>query len=334
MLAYKLIRLNAVSLIAGLWLLLPFALMGQTDVHRDQDLQKAVEAIAATHQGKLTLYAEDIKTGETVSIQPDEQVQTASVIKLTILYEALEQIRSGKVKLEDPLTLKKEDQVPGSGLLLFFDVPQSLTLKDALTLMVVMSDNTATNLVIEHLGMAAIDERIEGMGLRKTYLYNKVFSHTRPSLSPEREAEHKKFGLGSTTAREMASVMKRFYACDLGSPAQTVDHELCHTALTMLGNQFYRDTIPRYLDGWNAPGTGDGTAIGNKTGSLDEVRNDVALVSGKSGPMVISMFTYDNKDQSWRPDNEAELTIAKIAKAIVSAWSPEGLDPNAYNPKR
>jgi beta-lactamase class A len=65
--------------------------------------------------------------------------------------------------------------------------------------------------------------------------------------------------------------------------------------------------------------------IGNKTGSLDEVRNDVAVIYSKNGPIVISAFTYDNQDKSWNNENAAELLIANIAKTIVETWSPQGL---------
>lgn len=201
--------------------------------------------------------------------------------------------------------------------------------------MIIMSDNTATNLVIDHLGLEAINRRIEEMGLRRTYLYRKVFAHSTPPLSPERQAEHNKFGLASTTAREMAVVMKRIYSCQLGTPdnpARESDIALCTAAMTMLGNQFYRGCIARYLDGWNAPDSGTGTAVGSKSGSLDDVRNDVAIVAAKRGPIIISAFTFDNADQSWQVDNQAEITIAKIAKAIVTTWSPEGLAPNEYKP--
>ena len=75
------------------------------------------------------------------------------MIKLAILYEALEQVREGKVHFDDRITVTKADQVPGSGVLLFFDTPLSVTLKDALTMMIVMSDNSASNLVMDHLGI-------------------------------------------------------------------------------------------------------------------------------------------------------------------------------------
>jgi beta-lactamase class A len=138
-------------------------------------LRSQLQSIVAQHHGKVALFAENLQTHETVAISPDEPVQTASVIKLAILYEALEQVRAGKTHLDDKLTLKAADQVEGSGVLLFFDTPLPLTLKDALTLMIVMSDNTATNLVIDHLGLANIDARIAALGLKDTYLYKKVF---------------------------------------------------------------------------------------------------------------------------------------------------------------
>jgi beta-lactamase class A len=92
----------------------------------------------------------------------------------------------------------------------------------------------------------------------------------------------------------------------------------------MLRNQFYRNTIPRFLEKLDSSETGSG--IASKTGSLNAVRNDVAIVAGKSGPMVLSIFTYENDDKSWTADNAAEMIIARLAKEIVEAWSPQGLD--------
>src|ERR1700733_9785560 len=115
-------------------------------------LTAQVQAIAAEHHGDVALFAENLKTHETVALSPDTPVQTASVIKLAILYEALEQVRSGKSHFDDRITVTKADQVPGSGMLLFFDTPLTLTLKDILTMMVVVSDNSATNMAIDHLG--------------------------------------------------------------------------------------------------------------------------------------------------------------------------------------
>lgn len=138
-------------------------------------------------------------------------------------------------------------------------------------------------------------------------------------------ADQKRFGLGKTTAREMAALMTKIVQCDLaepGKPAQPGDQALCEVAWKMLHQQFYRSAVPRYLDGM-AGATSD--SIANKTGSLDAVRNDVAAISTKNGMVIISAFTFDNKDHSWGAEQEGELTIAKLARAIVQSWSPEGL---------
>jgi beta-lactamase class A len=286
-------------------------------------LQAQVQAIAAEHHGDVALFAENLKTHDTVAISPDTPVQTASVIKLAILYEALEQVRSGKAHFDDRITLTAADQVAGSGVLLFFDAPLPLTLKDVLTMMIVMSDNSAANMAIDHLGLENIDDRIAKLGLKDTYLYKKIFTPAPPGMLMP--ADQKRFGLGKTTAREMAGLMTKIVRCELAEPGSTPrpgDPALCDVALKMLHLQFYRSAIPRYLDGM--PGATSGS-IANKTGSLDAVRNDVAAISTKNGMVVISAFTYNNKDRSWGADHEAELTIAKLARAIVQSWSPDGL---------
>jgi beta-lactamase class A len=302
------------------------AFLGAAGAHAQStsaSLGSQVRAIATEHRGDIALFAENLKTHEIVAISPDTPVQTASVIKLAILYEALEQVRSGKAHFDDKVVLTKTDQVPGSGVLLFFDAPLSLSLKDVLTMMIVMSDNSATNLVIDHLGLENINARIAKLGMKDTYLYKKVF--TPVPAGTVMPADQKRFGLGKTTAREMAGLMSKIVGCELaepGSPAQVADAALCDVAMKMLRVQFYRSAIPRYLDGM--PGvTSD--SIANKTGSLDAVRNDVAAVSTTNGIVIISAFTFNNKDHSWGAEQEGELTIAKLARAIIKSWSPDGL---------
>jgi beta-lactamase class A len=294
----------------------------------DAALEAQLQAIAAAHHGKVTLYAHNLKTGQTASLKPDEPVQTASVIKLGILLDAAEQIRAGKASLDEGLTLTKANQVQGSGVLSILDTPLNLTLRDTLTLMVVLSDNTATNMAIDRLGLAHIDATIQAAGLKDTWLYKKVFlppSGTVPADQP-------KFGLGKTTAREMASVMERLATCRLsldGSPPLPRDGAICGAMLHMLRSQQDRNSLPRYLETLD---TGEhGSAIANKTGALNAVRNDVALIATKAGPVVIAAFTQDNQDQRWTGDNEAEKTLGRLAKAVVDRWSPSGLDAEDFN---
>jgi beta-lactamase class A len=268
-----------------------------------------------------------------VSLNAELPVQTASVIKLTILFEAMEQVRAGKAAWDERLTLAKGDGVGGSGVLGMLDAPLQLTLKDVLTLMIVMSDNTATNLAIDRFGVDAVNARIAWMGLKDTHLYKKI---GKPATGPM-PADQPKFGLGKTTAREMAVVMERIGRCGLAGPGEvattvtrTRDAEICGVGLKMLRNQFYRETIPRYLEKLDATETGSG--IASKTGSLDHVRADVAIVAGKSGPMVLSIFTFENVDTSWTVDNEGEVLIGRLARRIVDAWSPAGLDGKTLVP--
>jgi beta-lactamase class A len=312
------------GLVLTLLVVLPMALRAQAIASKPDDaLTRRVQAIAAEHHGDVALFAVDLQTHATVELNADTPVQTASVIKLGILYEAMEQVRAGKVHWDDKITLRKEDQVQGSGVLLFFDTPLPLTLKDVLTMMVVMSDNSASNLAMDHIGIANVDKRLALLGLKDTYLYKKIFTPVPPGVTMP--ADQKKFGLGKTTAREMAALMVKIATCDLATPeapAAAGDAAICRVTQRMLHLQFYRNAIPRYLDGM--PGaTGD--SIANKTGSLNAVRNDVAAVSTKSGMVVISCFTYNNKDQSWGAEQEGEITIAKIAREIVKSWSPDGL---------
>jgi beta-lactamase class A len=303
-------------------------------------VQAMVSTRAAAGKGKTALYAVQLNTGKEIAVDADVPVQTASVIKLGILYEAMVQVRAGKAAWDEPIVLNKGEAVPGSGILTFLDAPLTITLKDALTLMVIMSDNTATNLMIDQFGIENVNARMESLGLQNTHLYKKVF---KPAVGPM-PADQPKFGLGKTTPREMAMLMTRIGTCGLRRapppphvelgvgivapmflPMDEGDRAVCDAALKMLKNQFYRETVPRYLESADVTTTG-GVAIASKTGSLDAVRNDVAIVAGRSGLMVLAIFTYDNADHGWTADNEGELTIARLAKEIVTAWSPEGLD--------
>lgn len=290
-----------------------------------ESLQQTLEFIAGLHHGDVALFAENLKTGETVGIRPDEAVPTASVIKLAILYAAMQQVRAGAARLDDPLIMRKNDQVPRSGVLLFFDTPMTLTLKDALTMMIVLSDNTATNLVIDYIGFAAINSCIQKIGLKNTCLYRKALRPAEAS-APD---DHKRFGLGKTTPREIAQLMQKIISgnfSEQGAPSRAGDEYLRDLMLYMLRNQFYQGSIPRYL---GAMYTDTDSLIANKTGELNAVRNDVAAIDSNNGMLILSIFTYNNHDQSWSVENEGCLTIAKLAKAIVSAWSPEDLqNPN------
>jgi beta-lactamase class A len=299
----------------------------QATLKEDTQLDEQLQSIAAAHRGMVALYAHNLKTGQTASIKPDEPVQTASVIKMGILLDAAEQVRAGKASYDEKLVLTHENQVQGSGVLGQLTAPLTLTLRDILHLMVVLSDNTATNVAIDRLGLAHINATLVAAGLKQTVLYKKVYVAATGPMP----ADQPKFGLGKTTAREMASIMERFAECRLNldnSVPLPVDGPLCGAILHMLRQQQDRDDLPRYLEALDT--SEHGSAIANKTGALDRVRNDVALIATKNGPVVIAGFTWANEDQRWTGDNEAQKTLGKLAEAIVLRWSPGGLDAAGF----
>jgi len=279
---------------------------------QDTGLEAQLRALTAKYQGNVALFATDLSSGKTVALNAEVPVPTASIIKLAVLFDALKEVQSGRAKLSEPLRLSAGNQVEGSGVLAQFDTPLKITLKDALTMMIVVSDNTATNMVIDRLGLKSIDARIRWMGLRDTWLYKKVF---KPAAQPA-PADQKVFGLGKTTAREMGQIMQRFATCNLRAPTVSAppsagDRKLCDAAIKMLKAQTDQMAIPRYLGN---------VVVANKTGALDSVRNDVAIVYAQNGPIIISAFTHENKDTQWTPENAGQILIATLAKTIVERW--------------
>ena len=300
------------------------------------DLQKQVNKMASRFHGKAALYAINMKTGDTVALNADQPVQTASVIKLPIMVETFAEVAAGQRGLDDKLVLTKDNQVPGSGILAQLQPGLQVTLYDAVVLMMDLSDNTATNMVIDHIGIPPVNARVKAMGLKDTYLYKKIFKQAEGPMPPDQA----KFGLGKTTAREMAEVMESIEGCATGAkppapaPANwngVSDPGRCRQMIQIMRNQQQnRNMIPHYLETIDT--SDEGSAIADKVGELDDVRADVAVVYSKAGPIVISVFTYDNKDQTWTPENEAELLIARMAKLIVNTWSPTGLEPPKGGP--
>jgi beta-lactamase class A len=275
---------------------------------------------ARHHRGKVSLYARSLKTGQTVAINPDAPVNTASVIKMAIMLEAMYQVKDGRASFNETLPLRREDQVSGSGVLFLFHTPTDINFETAIVLMITQSDNTAANLVLARVGRDNVNQRMRSMGWPMTTSIRPIGRPAEGDQSPEL----KPFGIGRTTAREMAGLLESISRCDLG------DKTLCARMVDIMEHQFWRNGIPHYLE--DADTTEVPSHVANKTGSLDHVRNDVGIVFTKDGPIVISAFTYDNTDTSWTPENEGELLIAKMARTIVSGWAPGGLGRETASP--
>src|SRR3954468_18932451 len=225
----------------------------------DETMQHLMETLVRRHHGKVSLYARHLPSGRTVAIDPDVPVNTASVIKVAIMLEAMYQVKEGRVSLDDVLPLRKEDQVSGSGVLLLFRAPAQVNLETAIALMIAQSDNTATNLVLAHIGRDNVNRRLRALGFTLTTSIRPISRPKEGDQSPEL----KPFGIGRTTAREMAGILESIVNCDLD------DQKLCARMVDMMQHQFWRNCIPHYLE--DADTTEVASHIANKTGSLDHV---------------------------------------------------------------
>jgi len=161
-------------------------------------LQRVLERMSAGHAGMIAFYAKNLSDGRTVALASDVPVKTASVIKLALFLEAFRQVDAGVHRLDETVTLDSVNRVAGDGVLGFLRPGLTLTVDDALFLMMALSDNTATNLLIDRFGVDSVNENSKRLGVTQTHLYKKVLvpaSHPMP-------ADQKQFGLGKTTARE------------------------------------------------------------------------------------------------------------------------------------
>jgi beta-lactamase class A len=267
-------------------------------------LQGRLEARAAAHRGVVGIAVIDLQTGDSLAIRGEEPFPTASVIKVPILVELFHQVQHGRLRLEDPLVLLEADKKPGSGILQHFAAPHQLTVADAAFLMIAHSDNTATNLLIDKVGIHAVGSRMDSLGLTRTTLHSKLFSR-ESSIAPDSSA---RYGVGVTTPLEMA----RLFA--LLHQGKAVSAQASAQMVELLKKQFYRAMIPRHLPG---------VTVANKTGSVDAARVDCGIVDAAARAFVLCVFTKENQDRSWRLDNEAEVLIGDVARIVHGGLTRE-----------
>src|SRR6185503_13324278 len=139
-------------------------------------LDDQVKPIVSSFKGKVSLFAKNLDTGETYGLNPDERVRTASTIKIAVMIEVFARVAEGKAKWTDEVVLTKEKKVSGSGILAELSDGLKLTLRDAVNLMMMISDNTATNLVLDVLTTDAVNARMESLGFKQIKIMRKVGS--------------------------------------------------------------------------------------------------------------------------------------------------------------
>jgi beta-lactamase class A len=267
-------------------------------------LRVPLERRMAQHKGTVGLYVKDLTSGEVLSIRGSEQFPSASIIKVPILAELFAQVQRGPIKLTDPLLMLAADQRPGSGVLQFLSTPHTLTVGDAATLMIILSDNSATNLIIDKVGIRNVNARMDSLGLKQTRLHAKVFLGSSTTIDT---AATRQWGLGVTTPEEMGTLFEKLYR------GSVVSDSASKQMLDMLRKNFDYEEIPRLLPA--------GVSVAHKTGKLDASRSDCGIVYNDGRDYVLCIFTRDNQDRSWRMDTEARVTIGELSRMVHDGMS-------------
>jgi len=259
--------------------------------------------------GYFGVAARDLTQGRELFINADKTFNTASVIKVPIMIELFRRVYEDNVSLDDRLILEDKFRTGGSGILKEFRSGLQLTLWDLCVAMIALSDNVATNMLIDYLGIDAINRCMDSLGAYNTRLHRMVGFK---SIKPDQPK-----GLGRTTPREMMMIFQKLAEGDVIS--ESASEEM----IAILAKQHDRNMIPRLLpiDYDSVSGDYDSAIVANKTGAVDGVRNDVALIRFANGKQwVICILTKDLRDLSWKVDHEGEIAIAKIALEIYKEW--------------
>jgi beta-lactamase class A len=286
-------------------LLAAVSLFGETPYEK---MDREVHADIKSFQGTVRLFAKNLDTGETYGIGEDEKVRTASTIKLPVMATVFRAVENGTAKWDETLTLREEDKVSGSGVLREFSSGLKLPLRDVVRMMIVISDNTATNMVIERITADAVNAEMDRYGLKATRSMRKVLGDGTKLKEPGglstagKLPENKRFGLGSSTPREMVTLLEKLERGEIVSPVASKE------MIAILKRQQYKDGIGRHVeDQW----------VASKSGSLDALRSDVGLVYSPKGRVALAITVDDMPKVDYSPDNVGNLLISRLTDEIL-----------------
>ncbi len=264
-------------------------------------LDRRVRAEVAAFEGNVSLFAKNLDTGAEYSLGGDERVRTASTIKLAVMIEAFAHVAEGKTKWTDELELTKEKKVSGSGILPEFSDGRHLTFRDAVTLMMVLSDNTATNLVIGALGGAdAVNRRMQSLDMKETRLMRKVGGGGESEEG--KKEENKRFGLGRTSMREMVMLVEKL------ERGQVVSADTSREMLELMKREQGQNGIGRSL--WRIPKA-------TKSGALDALRSNVGIIYHPRGRIALAITCDDMPEPNWSPDNPAYHLMSRLSQIAI-----------------
>jgi beta-lactamase class A len=274
-----------------------------------QPLADAVHARIGDFPGTVSLYARNLDTGATFGIRETDPVRTASTIKLAILCSVFDQVARGQAKFTDPLTVTAAEQVSGSGVIgTEFSPGVELPLSNVLHLMIVLSDNTATNMILERFGADSVNAYLDRIGIKTTRSLRKIRGDGNQLKAAAgwsaagKLPENQKYGIGVSTPRDMVTILERLEKGEIVSPESSKE------ILAILKRCQDNTGIRRHF--------GDVT-VANKTGALDALRSDVGIVYSKGGRIAMAITVDGIPKPEWSPDNPGVVMIADLAKLLV-----------------
>ena len=269
-------------------------------------LQRVKASIERTTRGVNAtwgIYVKSLETSEEIAIDADRQMETMSTIKIPLMVEVLEQIKAGKFALTDKYTFVQADSQPGTGTIQRLDPGAIMTVKDLITMMIIVSDNTATEVLYRMVGgPEAVNRRMDALGLKNTRAMNvpsRWFPSLRSAPSTEQFYRDGKYPFGLTTPREMGRLLEMMERGTL------VDKNASDLMLRIMRGQLYRTRIPRYVSGYTIP---------HKTGDfLPYVGDDVGMLEAPGRTIVISVFTGNHFGSGEALENAIGLVAKEVA---------------------
>jgi beta-lactamase class A len=264
-------------------------------------LDARIRDAADSFQGKVYIYAKNLDTGKDYCLRCDEPTRTASTIKLAIMAETFRQVGEGKLKWDDEIVLTKEKKQGGSGILFEFSDNTKIDLKTAVNLMIVVSDNTATNLVLDKVGTDNVNAFMERLGFAQIRSMRKIGGGGDSKLWLT-DPSARLFGLGRSSPREMARLI------ELMERGELVSKEASAEMIAILKRQQFKDGIGR--------GEPDTIPVASKSGSLDRLRSDVGIVYTRRGRIAMAITVDDMRVVAYDQENPGLAMIWKLSQIL------------------
>ena len=270
-------------------------------------LQANIERITRSVNAKWGIYIKCVETNEEIAINADETMDTMSVIKIPLMAEVFRQIEAGKFALSDRVTLKESDKRPGTGVIRSLDAGASLTIKDLITLMIIVSDNSATDMLFEKVGgVEPVNKLMQSYGLttiKATAPSDVWFKALRAEPDLWKFHTEGKTPYGLSSSRDMGRLLEKIHK------GEAVSKQASEQMLQIMRGQVYSSRLPKYVTGFRVP---------HKTGDfLPYIGNDVGILESANRHIVISVFTARHNGIG----PSLEDAIGRIAEQVANYFA-------------